>query len=137
MDYDPYVATALRLLQQYGRVVQLVQPGAATVADPAKPWRVSGAQAAISTPVAALILPFQLQRVDGTQILRNDEQVFMPAKAQDGSDIFPNMSMTIDRGAVGIWSIENVVVTRPDDTPILFELQIRQTTRPPAGNALQ
>lgn len=132
--YDKQAQTAYKQIRAKGKLVQLVVPGVTVAADPDRPLRVvENPSAETRIGVYAVFQGFQTERVDGSEILRGDEKAFLSAMDADGAPltVLPTMNQFVDRGDQGVWSIENVVPVRPNDENILFECQIRLTSRRP------
>lgn len=118
-DYSRLELIAAKLIKRFGRLATLRRiskvPG-----TPTKRWE-SATGTAIDSDVTLVFLDYNIKDVDGTNILRGDQRVFL--RGNVGVNI-SDQDFVID-GTLH-WSVKNVQPLNPGGTNLLYELQLRQ-----------
>lgn len=128
--YDSAIALAKRLIEKKGGPTILTKLGAATPADPDKPWLGEAPPAAPKT-FKAVFLPFDFKGsepkkfADGTLVQVGAMQVYAAA-ASLGAAYYPGLNDTLTRADKSVWVIKTVKPLDPNGEQILFELWVTQ-----------
>jgi hypothetical protein len=119
-QYDKAIALALKLITKYGTSIK-VRRITDAVADPTKPWRVTG-QTAVDATGVGVFLDYEQKAVDGETILRGDQKVLIAAS---GLTVAPAPKDRIVRGTE-VWDVVSVQPLKPGDQIVMYEVQVRQ-----------
>lgn len=82
--YERLAATALRLIDKYGRDVTMQFATDAAPPDASKPWEPASPALTAAHVARAVVFPVEQQFVDGTVVLGTDEQALVAAKGLPG-----------------------------------------------------
>ena len=117
MNYDRFVSTAIKQINDKGRTVILRNSGNGSF-DPITSTFTDGATTDRSPK--GLFTEYNAKEIDGSIIIRGDKKVLIAdlSSPPDNSDIL------ID--GTDEYSVINVGVIQPGDTPILYILQVRR-----------
>jgi hypothetical protein len=113
---------AERLIATKGRAVTLYSRPRPAV-DASRPWRKPNEPDA-ATPVTGVFLDFEADDVDGELVKRGDQRLLVAEGALNGADA--GGFDRVEDAATGNWSIVSFKSTRPGDTAILHEFQLRR-----------
>lgn len=119
--YDHIASVADSLITKYGR--SLVFVPAPDVSDSSKPWRGPdlSADPPAGTSAIGVITDYSEDEIDGVTVLRGDKRCLTRMAGIED----PNSFKTIVDGSE-TWRIVRIDVTKPGDTFLLHEIQIRR-----------
>lgn len=119
--YTRLRATALRLINKYGRLVTLSLAADGPTPDPAKPWE-PGAPTLTPHTLKAVVFPVEEDYVDGTTILSTDEQAIVAAAALPAA---PDPKSVLVDGSTAYKTVK-VLPIEPGEVPVIYTLFLRR-----------
>lgn len=117
--YDRILATANRLIENYGQMGAIRVPSTTTSGPSYNPTR-SGP---VDRPARFVITDWNAKDIDGTRIKAADKKALV-APGSLPSD--PTTSDTLVEANGATWKIVAVETLRPAETTLLFTLQLRR-----------
>lgn len=122
VDYTSLAATAKRLIEKNGRTVTITKMSQ-TPADPAKPHRARNPAADTSVTPTAVVVPFESEQVDGSNVMVDDKMVMVAQESVSGVDL-----KSFDRLTDGSdeYDIVKVKKVNPGPTSVVYMIQVRR-----------
>lgn len=122
VDYTSLAATAKRLIEKNGRTVTITKMSQ-TPADPAKPHRARNPAADTSVTPTAVVVPFEREQVDGSNVMVDDKMVLVAQESVSGVDL-----QSFDRLTDGSdeYDIVKVKKVNPGPTSVVYMIQVRR-----------
>lgn len=122
VDYVKLAKTALRLIDENGRdVLFTVNSDAPLVA--ARPWEGIDPAGDDAFTVKAVVIPYELEEVDGKLVRAGDSRMFVAANTVTTKDM-KSVDKALDRSE--LWRVVAVNEITPGPTDVLFELRLRK-----------
>ena len=114
--YANMAATALRLLDKFGRPVVLTRTTGESI-DPVTGRTTPGTDASVTT--TGLLKPYPDRMIDGTRILDSDRELILSNE---------RVPVPSDKPTIGgeNWSIVNIKTISPAGTDVIYFCQVRR-----------
>lgn len=122
VDYTSLAATAKRLIEKNGRTVTITKMSQ-TPADPAKPHRARNAAADTSVTPTAVVVPFESEQVDGSNVMVDDKMVMVAQESVSGVDLESFDRLTDGSDEYDIVKVKKV---NPGPTSVVYMIQVRR-----------
>ncbi len=123
-DYSDLAATAVRLIERFGKEVTIQRADDNTV-DPAQPWKVTGSTPGATNTLLAAIVGIKQEDIDGT-ILKSGDQMALVAGPSLSSfqDVQTGDFITID--GLQYIVVRDPELIRPGNTTLLYKFPVRR-----------
>lgn len=122
VDYTSLATTAKRLIEKNGRTVTITKMSQ-TPADPAKPHRARNSATDTSVTATAVVVPFDREQVDGSNVMVEDKMVLVAQESVAGVDLELFDRLTDGSDEYDIVKAEKV---NPGATSVVYMIQIRR-----------
>ena len=118
--YKNMAATALRMIAEKGRSIEVLSPGSEQVYDPLTDEFTAGVDTSVT--VKGVFTQFSTKDIDGELVLRTDKKVLIAAAS------LPRAPSNEDKIKDGeeIYRVINTEITKPGDTALLYMAQVRR-----------
>ena len=122
VDYTSLAATAQRLIEKNGRTVTITKMSQ-VAADPNKPHRARNPATQTSVSPKAVIVPFDREQVDGSNVMVDDKMVMVAQSSVTGVDLSSYDYVTDGSDQYDIVKVSKI---QPGDTSVVFMIQARR-----------